>query len=100
LLKGFNACCNEIKDCVDLVKRAKHKLQVLEKKVDALNVHLVILKIGPNFKNNEEVGCGVEGFTIYAKKFDVEQCILEEFKEIFKAFKVEHKVVAEKVSYS
>jgi len=34
------------------------------------------------------------------RKFDAKQCILEEFREIFKAFKVEHKVVAEKVSYS
>jgi hypothetical protein len=54
MLKGFNACCHEIKDCVDLVKRAKHKGQMLEKEVDALNVDLAILKIGPNFKNNEK----------------------------------------------
>jgi hypothetical protein len=29
---------------------------VLEKEVDALNAHLTILKIGLDFKNNEEMG--------------------------------------------
>jgi hypothetical protein len=34
------------------------------------------------------------------RNFDAKQCILEEFKEIFKAFQAKHKVVAKKVSYS
>lgn len=100
LVKGFNACCHEIKDCVDIVKRAKHKLQVLEKEVDALNAHLAILKIGPNFENNEEVGVALRALQSMQRKFDAQQCILEEFKKIFKAFQAKHKVMAQKVFYS
>ncbi len=65
--------------------------------MDALNAHLAILKIGLDFKNNEEVGMALKALQIIKRKFDAQQGFLEKFKEVLKAFPAKHKVVLKKV---
>ncbi len=54
-VKSRNGCQQELslvstqfKDCIDLVKKAKSKLQVLQHDLDVTNAHLIELKTAPD----------------------------------------------------